>query len=577
VRAMTNKKHWLGAIYPIRYFLLVIYFLLLTFFFTRPLISQIATHSVGGYGDNVYFVWMIGWIKQAVFDLGQMPYRSHLLNFPYGYNLAMTEIAPLQLLIGLPFALFDHPLLGYNVSMLATFFISGLTMFYWAHHLTRSWGASLVSSTAFAILPYHCAHFLIGHLNIAAIQWFPLYFMGFTLILTEDRFSWKNILIMSAGYAGIALSSVYYIYIALFISMVIVVIFAFKQDAWLKKETWKQLAATAAITLPFSIVGTVPYYIMHRGVSSGRTLENVMGFSASITDFLLPFTKSVIGGKWVFEHFPRDLWNEATLYLGLPVILLAIVAIIKRRETSHEKTIQILVACALIALVLAMGTNLTWMEKPVTIQTPEWLRGIIRQDTFYIFLPGYLLFKYFPFYNIMRAWMRFGIIVMLAACTLAGLGAALLLKNMKEPARLFTAAGLVGLVILDFMNTPFGTTRIEPREVDLWLADQPAGGQVQLPLEQSFQEKTIYFTLASQKPLIGVVPTFPSNRYFQLEPLLRNFPDQTSVDALKQEQVTYIVVDESEYDVDDAFISQTEALGLEFACSLDGQSVFIIQ
>jgi hypothetical protein len=46
VRAMTNKKHWLGAIYPIRYFLLVIYFLLLTFFFTRPLISQIATQCL---------------------------------------------------------------------------------------------------------------------------------------------------------------------------------------------------------------------------------------------------------------------------------------------------------------------------------------------------------------------------------------------------------------------------------------------------------------------------------------------------------------------------------------------------
>ena len=90
----------------------VIYFFLMTIIFTWPLLKQMMTHSAGGYGDNMYFIWQIEWIKRAVFELNRMPLTSNLLNYPYGYSLLTTEIAPLQILFALPFALIGEPILG---------------------------------------------------------------------------------------------------------------------------------------------------------------------------------------------------------------------------------------------------------------------------------------------------------------------------------------------------------------------------------------------------------------------------------------------------------------------------------
>ena len=575
---MKGKLH--GQFYKYRGILLIFYFLFLTCLFTRPLCLRIASENVGGYGDNLYFIWQIGWIRQALFDYGEMPYRTHLLNFPYGYNLATTEIAPLQLLIGFPAAIFGNPVLGYNISILATFILAGLTMYYWVYQLTKSWQASLLSSTAFAFLPYHQAHFLSGHLNISSIEWFPLFFMGFFGILTSKNFSWKNIAALSAGLAGIALTSQYYLYMVLFTGLCILILyFIFRNSRQIADwQVWKQFLITFGISFPFLITGILPYYLLHRGGGSTRTLADVMVFSASITDFFLPFTKSIIAGDWVSQNFPRALWNEASLYIGAPIFFLTIYSLIYWRKNERRKHfIWLMAAGAVLAMILAMGTHLTWKEEPLLIHTPELLSGLIKQESFYLLLPGYYLFQHFPFYSLMRAWMRYGIIALTLFCAAAGLGAAHILGSLKKPWKNTAAVALIIFVLIDFLPTPYRTVEIKPRRVDEWLADQPYGGQVQLPLKQSYEESAIYYTLTNHKPLIGVIRTFPSPRYFQLEPKLRGFPDEESVNALIKEQITYIVVDETQYTVDDGFINNAENSGLDYAVSIDGQSVFIIQ
>ncbi len=557
----------------------VFYFTLLTLAFTRPLFQHLATHIAGSLGDNLYFIWQIGWFKQAIFDLGQLPFQSYLLNFPFGYNLATTEIAPLQLAFAMPFALSGNYVLGYNISILLTFILAGLGMSYWVKHLTGSRLAGLVSGTAYAFLPYHMAHFLSGHLNISAIQWFPLFFWGFIGILTEEEKSSRNIWLMALGLSAIALTSQYYLYLtALASTMILLVYFLFlRRGRFLDWRLWKQFALAGLISAPALAAGIVPYMLVHIRGGSVRTLADVMTFSASPADFLLPFTRQFIWGKWVWENFPRDLWNEATLYLGAPLLLLAVLGFAKRRQTNRQLVYAIFTTGFVISIVLALGTNLTWNEQPVTVSSSSWLARIFTNEQGLITLPGYLLFKYVPFYSIMRAWMRMGVLALLFTCAGAGLGLAWLAGQARKPVY---AAGVcllaLTLVLLDFYVTPNSLSEVKPRAVDLWLAGQPYGGQAQLPLKQSYQEDSLYYTLYSQKPLIGVIRTFPSDRYFELEPQLKNFPDETSVAALEAEQLTYLVLDETQYPIDAAFIQRCQELGLEYGISLDGQTVFII-
>ena len=113
--------------------------------------------------------------------------------------------------------------------------------------------------------------------------------------------------------------------------------------------------------------------------------------------------------------------------------------------------------------------------------------------------------------------------------------------------------------------------------MDLWLAEQPYGGLVQLPFEQSLFEGNFYYTLLHNKPLLGAVRAFPSDRFIFLSTALSNFPDLKSIEALRDEKITYILVDEKEIPVSKAIINDAKDLGLKYEGKFSGQSVFTIE
>lgn len=560
-------------------FLLVVYFLILSLFLTRPLWTVLTTHSVGGYGDNVYFIWQIEWIKQALFDLKSAPYKTDLLNYPYGYNLASTEIAPLQILFALPFAMLGNPVLGYNVSILLTFFLSGLTMYYWVFQMTHSRGASLIAATAYSALPYHAAHFLSGHLNLSAVQWFPLYWLGFTNILSQERFRGRDMLLLVGGFACIALTSQYYLFMTLMVSFWIAVIYLgfYHRGQIRNRKFWKGVITAGLLCLPFMGVSFLPAYLLYGGSDRARSIADVMVYSASITDFLLPFSKNIVWGEWVWRIFPRDLWTESTLYLGIPVTLLAITGFRQNKEWGQSDRSRVFRIGIWTSVILAMGTNLTWMEEPLIIKMPDGLGGLVNNEETIIPLPGYLLFRYFPFYSFMRAWMRYGVFALVFNCAAAGLGAAWLLKKVQGKWRLLITITLTSLILLDFTNTPFKVEKMEARPVDSWLAEQPRGAQVQLPLYQSFETRHIYYTLYNRKPTVGNHPVFPSDRFFEMDPVLKSFPSDESVSALRELDVTYVILDEAHYSIGRDLIEICKSKGLELVYRDGEQAVFLIE
>ena len=163
-----------------------LWFILLAILFTRPLITKIGSEAAGEIGDNIYFIWMIGWVKKALFKLGVNPMNVWFLNYPEGWNMAHTEITPAQLALAQLFAFIGSDTFAFNMTMLLSFVLSGLIMFGWVWHLTGSAAAGILSGTIFACLPYRQVHFLAGHLNLSGTQWLPLFFWGWFDLL---RFS----------------------------------------------------------------------------------------------------------------------------------------------------------------------------------------------------------------------------------------------------------------------------------------------------------------------------------------------------------------------------------------------------
>jgi len=75
---------------------------------------------------------------------------------------------------------------------------------------------------------------------------------------------------------------------------------------------------------------------------------------------------------------------------------------------------------------------------------------------------------------------------------------------------------------------------------------------------------------------MGAVRAFPSDRFLYLRGALNAFPDKKSVEVLRAEHITYIVVDEGEIPITDGVLVTTADLGLKYEGSFIGQSVFII-
>jgi hypothetical protein len=627
---VENKNSFIKKCFP---YLAAGYFILLTVFMTWPLVTVMGNQMIGQVGDNIYFVWMIGWFKKALFDLHVNPFNVWFLNYPEGWSLAYTEITPAQLLLALPFSLVATPTFAYNAAHMLSFALSGLIMALWVRHLTESHGAALLAGTAYAFLPFHFAHFLIGHLNLSGLHWFPLFFWGFfdlllchadrettrhadrreasrtgeegtsdgqdssqtgrasSLLLTPSRRpsgamtdgARKSAIFKTGiGLGLIALTSQYYLFMTGIIAAFIFVIYVlFINRPIIKQRSfWMGWLVATLVSLPLIAAAVAPYVsLAGKGELPDRELGIVRPYSAGLTDFALPSTDHFIWGKWVGEHFNRDMWVEGTLYLGLVNTALAVYAWVNRKKTNRKTLLVLMLAGGALALLLAMGTDLHWNGAPVEIPTPAFLQARWDKPTIPLPLPGWVLFKYFPFFAKLRALMRFGIFVLLFVCAGAGLGTSEILKGLSPRWKNATAAGLILLVLFDFYPGPYSEfTTVQARPVDTWLSQQPGDGAVvQMPFSIAEDQEHTYYTLVHGKPYVGgFFNAFPPAQYKRIKPILLNFPDKASVELLRELKVRWVLVDESKYCDWNKSQGMIERFGFNLEAEPGGMTVFTI-
>lgn len=573
------------------------YFALLTSLMTWPLVTRMGNQMIGQVGDNIYFVWMIGWFKKALFELHVNPFNVWFLNYPEGWNLAYTEITPAQLLLAVPFSLIASPTFAYNMAHLLSFVLSGLIMSLWVRRLTHSNGAALLAGTAYAFLPFHFAHFLIGHLNLSGLQWFPLFFWGFfdLLLCHAERSKASHstgsepighksaILKTGIGLGLIALTSQYYLYMTILIAAFIfaVYVMVINRSLLKQKSFWQGWLIAGLVALPLIVIAVAPYVnLAGKGELPNRDLGVVRPYSASLTDFLLPSTDHFLWGTWIGQHFNRDMWVEGTLYIGIVNLALALFAWFNRKKQEHQTLLILMLAGGALALLLAMGTDVHWNGAPVEIPTPAFLHNLYTKDSIPIPLPGWLLFKYFPLYAKLRALMRFGIFVLLFFCAAAGIGATQLLKHISPRWKNTTLAGLILLVLFDLYPGPYSEfTTVQSRPVDGWLASQPGvGAVVQMPFSIAEDQEQTYYTLAHGKPYVGgFFNAFPPAQYKRIKPVLLNFPDKDSVNLLRELKVRWVLVDPHYYPDWPQTQAAIESYGFALEAEPGGMAVFTPQ
>lgn len=509
----------------------------LSLFVLAPVLPVFATAIPGGPVANVdgwQNVWNLWWFHRAV-NAGQNPFFTDLLFHPTGVTLAPQTFNSSNGLLALPITALFGPIAGYNVAMLLSFALAGLGGFALALHVTRQPVAAFVAGCVFAFAPFHMTKVWDGQLELAAVQWLPLYAL-FLLRAAAPEGGWRDAALAGALLALIGYTSWYYFFFAGIASLFMAALWL-PYRAGLRTLGGSALRLAAAAGLAALLLAPLLPPLL-RGALGQRDSAPGMALladrSANLLDFWLPSNlhplwggaAGALGEGW---HPYIAAWNVA---LGLTPLLLALAAL--RRDPGAAWRWA---ALGVAAGVLALGP---------TLQIGPWRTGFPLPYAALAALPGG---------NLAHRPSHFVVISVVALAVLSGLGLRALLARAGPAWRAWLPLVVLLAIGLEFLppRWPLWTPATHPYYATLAGA---SGALLVLPppMEDS---QALLAQMRHQRPILGGFlartppydpPYAPGVRELWApqadQPLLTATPEEGRA-ALRYYGISHIVVERS--------------------------------
>jgi hypothetical protein len=341
-------------------------YLVLTLAYTWPLPANLSHGVAHDAGDPILNAWILWWTTQAV------PVTAHWWNAPIFYpatgTLAFSEHLLGQAPIAAPLiALTGNPLLGYNVTLLATYFFSALGAHFLGYTLTRRHDAAFVAGVAFAFAPYKLAQ--LPHIQVLSAYWAPVCLAALHRYSREPAPRW--VLLAAFAWLMQALSCGYYMF---FLSVLLALwMLWFALGRWSLKALARMAAAFGVAALLIAPILRDYQVILRDTYGFSRSIGEIRFYSADVAGLLLAPEDLLLWG-WV--HVIQR--PESSLFPGLTIVLLAGFALYSSKPfripaDEAPRMRRLRVALTAILIVLLLATIL-----PVVYGTWRWTVGGIR-------------------------------------------------------------------------------------------------------------------------------------------------------------------------------------------------------
>lgn len=482
-------------------------------------------------GDSAFFAWEIGWTVHALkTDPASLPHGN--IFHPLRYTLGMDEPVFGTTLLVLPLALFtDDAVLLYNVVRLLTFLVSALTAYFLARELGLSERVALLAGALFAFSPIRTDQ--VAHLSTLGTQWWPLVLLCTIRFARRGRV--KDALLAALSFVLAFLACGYHgVIAAAALPPMLLVLF------W---GRWDRLKAGGfAVTL--AGLALLPVYRMHQKALEperyARGTEETIQYSAPFESFLATNSWNRVYGE------ATDLLRAGgpnNLFPGLvvPLLVLSGASLMRRRGERPSREAWALAALVVAAAFVALGPRVRAFG--ADLGPGPWA---LLRDTL-------------PVFQMIRVTSRAGVFIALPLVMLA----ALALEKLRLRRVAFAAVAAVALAETLIVPIPMPEwsqiidTRREPPPVYRWLAEQPGRDAVaHLPMldvyalerRPAFHESIymVYSTL-HWKPLVNGYAGIEPRRYVMLRELVRSFPSEASLAALRGAGARYVVVHRKGY------------------------------
>ena len=534
-----------------------------------PLPLHLGTHVPAG-GDALLFLWDLWWFRRAA-DTGISPFHTDLLYYPNGTSTVFTTLASLESAIGVPFGWLGlGPVACYNLLLLASAATGAWAVWALARRATGLSLAAFVAGLVYGWSPYHQARLVGGHLNLASHQWLPLYILA--LLRTVDALwpggteegwhaaptsgphrparrralAWALV----AGVAAGATATTELTYAA-FLALWTLFYLAYRGWPLWQKRDWRALRMAIG---PLLIVGglglmlAAPLLLAMLGEirrdTSGYMFSSpleTLNYSADTLQYFLPnelhpwasdglraYVDQISGTPNVAERIVAPGWTT----LALSVLALAL--------AWRRRAVRFWGWTLVLGAILGIGPVFHWAG-----------RVFFTPFNASLLLPYALLYA-LPGFAIMRAPLRFAVLISLAGALLVAYALAQVRGRWPRIGPAFMALSAALIVAESLVNLPLA--RVTPTVVDTALAADPTpGAVVDLPLTPRIDY--LWYQTQHGRPIVGgYLARQPPDPFVASEPTLRYLDPQTDerddaavrdgtgIRALQGRGIRYVVV-----------------------------------
>lgn len=464
-------------------------FVLVSLALNRELLPHVDSALPGNAGDPMLNAWILGWVSQAVLaDPGQLWHAP--IFHPHLNALAMSEhLFGIALFVAPVYWATGNAVLAYNVAFLAGFAFLGWATFVLGRSITSRADAAFVAGLAVMCSPYFVGsqsarlQMLSAGWSLLALHWQRQWFAaGQRRALAALVVCW-TVQFLSNLYLGVFLA-------------VPVAILTLHAGLGLDAASLRRRLAPLAAAVIVVGVLAAPILLKYRHAQAELGLQHsadeVQRYSASLRSYA-----SVIS-----DHHAAWLWRETSSDRALfPGELLAVLAgagavsLLRQRRSRAGTDPSALAFLTMVPVVVALtlGPELSVAGESTGIPGPFALLSWA--------MPGF---------DGVRAPGRLAIFAILACAVLASAGAASLLRRCSASMRAALVAAAVLVAVwtghrpYDWIYT-FAAEDPSATAAYDWLAAQPKGVLVELPVVGAFQARgrnagssvTLLYQLAS--------------------------------------------------------------------------------
>ena len=474
-----------------------------------PQARLFATHAVPH--QDIYFnLWRLQWFGHAVVRAPMHLFDGNIF-YPEPRTLALSDAMLVEGVVAAPMLWAGaRPMLVHNLLILGAMVASAAAMFVLVRRLTGSRGAGAIAGLVFALAPYRFEH--VMHMELQWAMWSPLALLSLDRAIETGRPRWG---LAAGGFAALQmLSCIYYgVYLGTLMAVCGALLLIAGRGSLLRSA--RALGAGVLLAAVICGVYAVPY-LRVRAATGERPIAEVVAFSAKPSSYLV-----ATPDNWLYGGVRQARGGpERRLFPGAVPLLLAVIGLLLRPPERWQ-------IVALLGLVIAFEMSLG-------------LNGYIYSS----------LYAHVGVFRGLRASARLGMFVLLFLGILAGYGYRALAGTARLPVRAALCAVICGallaeyrvhLPLMEYPNAapaPYRFLSTLPRGV---VAEIPFADPGRLPGDDPYYAygSTFHFF-----PLVnGYSGVYPKS-YLARGARMQGFPDETSIEQLRRDGVTYVVVHE---------------------------------